>query len=288
VIDPSIAAVLRSRFTILRFFYWYGAILLVLITALYVLAENLQVGSTAREAATSFLGHFAATIAILMVTYAFYASVTPRGLRDAKVLALRSGEIAEGIVDLRVATSDYWFWGRSGSYFRDEVLPKLDELARKERRHVTARIVIPNTEGPGNAMRYAAMKRSLGEAADECTLAANILATSVAAIVACARNPYLHVCIGQCATVPVLRYDVSNSGGLVTRDAQKLPAILVNSGNSFFEMLRDAVENELAQSRRVTWDSAAPVFQQAGEVSIENALSAIEGLPSYRPPKRFL
>lgn len=284
MIDPSIRAVLRSRWTIRRFFLWYGAILAVVILVLWVLTANLQAGSTAREALTSFLGNFAATLAIFIVTYGFYVSVTPPGLRDAEVLPLRSAEIADGILDLRAAASDYWFWGRSGSYFRVAVLPRLDELARKERRHVTVRIVIPDPGGSGNAARYASMRRGLGEEADEHTLAANVVATVVAAVIASARNPYLHAHIGLCATVPVLRHDVSSSGGLVTRDARTLPAILVNSGNPYFEMLRDAVENELAQSRPVNWDTAAPVFQQSGKVTIKDALSAISGLPGGDDP----
>jgi hypothetical protein len=178
-----------------------------------------------------------------------------------------------------VAASDYWFWGRSGSYFRSAVLPKLDESARKERRHITVRIVVPNPQS-GNATRYASMRRGLGEEADEHTLAANVIATVVAAVITAARNPYLHVQIGLCATVPVLRYDISSSGALITRDAKALPAVLVNAGNPYFEMFRDSVENELAQSRPVTWDMDAPVFHQAKEVSIVDALSVIDGLPN--------
>jgi hypothetical protein len=123
------------------------------------------------------------------------------------------------------------------------------------------------------------MRRGLGEEADQYTLAANVIATVVAAVVAAARNPYLHVHIGLCATVPVLRYDISSSGALITRDAKGLPAVLVNAGNSYFEMFRDAVENELAQSRPVSWDTDARVFHQP-EVSLADALSAIDGLPN--------
>jgi hypothetical protein len=283
LIDASIRAVLRSPYAIRRFFAVYGAILAVVILLLWVLTANLPAGSTAREASTTFLGNFAATVAIFIATYGFYVFVTPSGLRNAEVLPLRSAEIADEIVDLRVAVSDYWFWGRSGSYFRAAVLPKLDELARRERRHVTVRIVVPDPAEPGNAVRYASMRRGLGEEADAQTLAANVLATVIAAVVASARNPYLHVRIGLCATVPVLRHDVSTSGALVTRDARTLPAILVNAGNPYFEMFRDAVENELAQSRTITWNMAAAAFHQTGPVSIEAALSAIDGLSSGEP-----
>ena len=257
---------------------FYGFILVGLILSLWIVTSNLTSGSAAREISTNFFGNFAAAVAIFMVTYGFYLFVTPPGLRDAQVLPLRSAEIADEIFDLRTTASDYWFWGRSGSYLRSSVLPRLEEVARMERRRITVRIVVPNPDGPGNALRYATMKRGLGEAADERTLAANVMATVVAAATASARNPYLKVQIGLCPTVPVLRYDMSNTGALITRDARTLPAILVNAGNPYFEMFRDAVENELAQARQITWDAASPVFQQVGEISVAEALTAISGL----------
>ncbi len=278
MIDPSIGAMLRSRYTIRRFFALYGFILVVILLLLWVLTTNLEAGSAARDASTNFLGNFAATVAIFLVTYGFYVFVTPPGLRNAEVLPLRSAEIADEIVDVSKAASDYWFWGRSGSYFRAVVLPRLAELARRDRQHVTVRIVLPDPDGPGNDLRYAAIKHGLGETADQNTLAANVVATVVAAAAASAQNPYLHVHIGLCATVPALRYDLATSGGLITRDARSLPAILVNAGNPYFEMFRDAVENELAQSRKVTWDDNATVLHESGEVSVADALTVVSGL----------
>jgi len=283
VIDPSVRAVLRSRYTIHRFFLLFGAIFVAALAALWVLELSPEASSMIGAVGAEFLRHLAADDAIVIVTYSFYLFVTPPGLRDAHVIPLRSGEIADGIVDLPVAASDYWFWGRSGTYFRSTVLPKLDEAARKERRHTAVGIVVPDPDEPGNSMRYASMKRGLGEEAEEHTLAANILATVTAAVVAAARNPYLHVSIGLCATVPVLRYDISSAGALVTRDAVNLPAILVNAGNPYFEMFRDAVENELAQSRRVTWDESAKALREGQDVSVGSALPAINGLANTDP-----
>jgi hypothetical protein len=158
-----------------------------------------------------------------------------------------------------------------------EVLPKLDHLARKQRRHVAVRIVLPDPTIVDNAIRYMAIKRGLGEAADEDTLAVNVVATVIAAILASVANPYLHIQIGLCTTVPVLRVDASSSAALLTRDAPELPAILVNSGNPYFEMVRDLVENELAQSRKVEWKKDAPVFR-ADSPSYSEVLAIVDGL----------
>jgi hypothetical protein len=127
---------------------------------------------------------------------------------------------------------------------------------------------------------YKRLKQGLGEAANDTTLSANVLATISAVVLACSRNPYLKAEIGLCPTVPVLRYDLSNSGALITRDAKKLPAILTNAGNPYFEMFRDAVENELAQSKRITWDLVAADPADLADALDDKVLTAINGLPA--------
>ncbi len=283
MIDSSTVATLRSPYTKRRFFAIYGAILAFLLILLLVLTASLEAGSALRDASTNFLGNFAATVAIFLVTYGFFLFITPSSLRNAKVLPLRSAEITDELFNLVNDTSDYWFWGRSGSYFRAKVLPRLTEIARRERKHIKVSIVLPDPYGPGNAHRYATMKTSLGEGADENTLAANVVATIVTAVDASIRNPYLNVHIGLCATVPVLRYDLATSGGLITRDARSLPAILVNAGNPYFDMFRDAVENELAQSSKVTWEDRSISSDQSGEVSVADALKVVSGLTVNDP-----
>lgn len=236
-----------------------------------------------REATIYFLGSLAAATSVFLITYAFYIFVTPSGLRNAEVVPLRDVEIADEIVDLPANTSDYWFWGRSGSYFRTVVLQRLSNLANRERRHISVRVVLPDPDREGTGAYYKRFKQGLGEEANDETLAANVVATVAAIVWECSCNPYLKAEIGLCATVPVLRYDLSNSGALVTRDAKKLPAILINSGNPYFEMFKDAVENELAQSKKIKWDTASTSTVQVADALADEFLAKIEGLPKHEP-----
>jgi hypothetical protein len=242
MIDPSVRAVLRSRYSIRRFFVFFGFLLFVLLLLLSLITANSTSGAL-REASTNFLGNFAATVAIFLCTYGFYVFITSPELRNAEVIPLRNIEIGDEIIDLPENASDYWFWGRTGSYFRTAVLPRLDALARNERKRIRIRIIIPDPDREGNSELYMHFRKGLGEEADKNTLSANVVLTIASSVATVLRNPYLAVEIGLCATVPVIRYDVSNSGSLVTRDAKGLPAILTNSGNPFFEMFKDAVEN---------------------------------------------
>jgi hypothetical protein len=233
-----------------------------------------------REASTNFLGNFATSVAAFLVVYGFYVYITPPGLRNAEVVPLRDVEIGDEIIRASEDISNYWFWGRSGNYFRSVVLPKLDEAARARRRRITVKVVLPDPCQAGSGELYRRLKIGLGEAADDNTLAANVLATVVATVQACRANPYLKAEIGLSRTVPVLRYDLSSAGGLVTRDAKKLPAILVNAHNPYFDMLQDAVENELAQSRLLSWDDAAAMPADADGFAPE-LLSSVRGLPIF-------
>jgi hypothetical protein len=278
MIDPSVKAVLTSRYSIRAFFFSFGGLLVLLLLSLIIISAGTSAGWF-RDAATNFLGNFSATVAIFLVTYGFFVFVTPPGLRNAEVVPLSNAEIADGILDLRAGASDYWFWGRSGSHFRSVVLPWLDEVSRNERRHIRLRIVLPDPDKDENAQLYMNIRRGLGEKADVMTLGANVLATIGSVAHACGRNPFLKAEVGLCQSVPTIRYDLSDTGALITRDAKHLPALLVNSGNAYFDMFKDAVENELAQSRKVTWNTAEIADEGPEEPLSDRVLAAITGGP---------
>jgi hypothetical protein len=148
MIDPSVRAVLRSRYSIRRFFIFFGILLFILLLLLWLITTY-SPPNAFREASTNFLGNFAATVAIFLCTYGFYVFITSPELRNAEVIPLRNVEISDGIIDLPANASDYWFWGRTGSYFRTAVLPRLDSLARSERRRIRIRIVVPDPDREG-------------------------------------------------------------------------------------------------------------------------------------------
>lgn len=277
MIDPSLRAVLRSRYSIRRFFVSFGVLLFVLLVLLWLITSNSPSGAF-REVSTNFLGNFAATVAIFLFTYGFYVFITSPELRNAEVIALRNVEISDEIIDLPENASDYWFWGRTGSYFRTVVLPRLDASARSERKRIRIRLIVPDPDREGNSELYMHFKKGLGEEADQNTLSANVVLTVALSVATVLRNPYLSMEIGLCASVPVLRYDISNSGSLITRDAKDLPAILTNSGNPFFEMFKDAVENELSQARKIVWDGSTPV-PIVGQELDQQFLDQLRGLP---------
>jgi hypothetical protein len=276
MLNPSVQGVIRSRHTI-RIFYGVTAVALaVTIMALVILANFFGL-DWLHEAAVSVLGHVAATLVVLMVVYGVWIWATPRELRNARVLALRGGEIPEFMGDLVSGASEYWFMGRSGGYFRAEVLPRLDKEARETRRAARIRIVLPNPYSGDNAVAYASMLNTLNEDADEMTLPAAVIATILEAARRAIENPYLEVEIGIAPSLPVMRLDVSNNGSLVTRDAKALPGIFCGPGNPYFDMFKSVVDNELRQSKRITWKGKINLGEL---INAADLAATFDGLPT--------
>jgi hypothetical protein len=196
-------------------------------------------------------------------------------LRNAQLIPIHSAEIYESIFDLRTDTNEYWFWGRSGTYFRASVLKELDDSSRMRRSHVTINLLLPEINDE-NSRQYRQIKRGLGEEADLRTLPASIVATIADTVKRVSLNPYLNARIALCSNVPSLRYDISTAAALITRDARHLPAILCNSGNPYYEMFRDAVLNEMNQSKPVSWD--ADNISENAELSLDDLLEQIVGI----------
>ena len=220
---------------------------------------------------------FQQLLVVLMVVYGVWVWATPRELRNAQVSALRGGAIPEFMDVLVSGASEYWSMGRSGSYFRATVLPRLDKDARETRRAARVRVVLPDPCSGDNAPAYALMLNTLNEDADSKTLPAAVTATILEAARRAVENPYLEVEIGIAPSLPVVRLDVSNNGCLVTRDARALPGIFCGPGNPYFEMFKSMVDNELRQSKRITWKGNINVAQL---VDAADLASAFNGLPA--------
>jgi hypothetical protein len=191
MIDPTLSAVLRSRYIIRRFFITYTIDFLFTLILFFMIMTFLP-GNFLTDVLLSFLTTLSATIALFIMTYGFYIYVTPPGLRNAQVIPLLSGEILEEIVDLPKDTANYWFWGRSGSYFRSSVLLRLDKISSHQRRHITMRIVLPDPSKDDNSTIYRKIKESLKESADDMTLLVSVTSTILHVSYLTSRNPYLH------------------------------------------------------------------------------------------------
>jgi hypothetical protein len=276
MIEPSVIGVLRSRYTIRRF-YGLCVFALILIAAILVSLAEVFGAGWFRETIISVLAHLAGAVIVLMLVYGAWLWVTPPELRNARVSALRAGEIPEAMAALVSGATDYWFMGRSGGYFRAKVLPDLDDEARQSRRAARVRVVVPEPLRGRNALAYSSMLQGLGEQVDRNTLPAAVVATVLDAAKRAVENTYLEVEIGMTPTLPVVRFDVSNNGAVITSDAKSLPGIFCGPASPYREMFRSIIDNELRQSTRITWD---PDLDVAGISNAADLARSFRGLPT--------
>jgi hypothetical protein len=250
MIEPSVEAVLKSPYSIRAFYLVFSGVCAICVLGLVLFAALTPQGWL-QTSAIALLSTLASSVAVIMMIYGVWIFVTPASIRNAVIRILPRFEISIVADALSDATNNYWFLGRGGSYFRSYVLPKLDRLSQRDRRHITLRVVLPNPKVARSAEIYKDMLVSLGEDADEHSLLRNVAATVLAIALRTTTNPYLVAKISLIPTLPVLRFDISDQGALITRDARDLPAIFCSGSNPCHQAFLDAVENELRQGTSV-------------------------------------
>jgi hypothetical protein len=210
-----------------------------------------------------------------MAIYAVWVLVTPPELRNSVVVPIRPKEISEFLSQIREDFSYYIFLGRSGNSFRSQVLPMIDRVARERREIKFVRVVVPDPQYGDNARSYGAMIRGLSEKATDDTLSIAVISMAIDLAGRAYDNTDLRIEMGLCPTLPVLRMDLSDRGGVLTRDAKVLPAIYCGPGG-YLEMFRAMAESEYRQSRKVAWHLKTDprTLRTATEIN-----AAFEGLP---------
>jgi len=275
MIDPNISAVLRSKYAIRRFFYIFSVLLICLLEAivLFKIIDVPYISESFIIAACTA----AAAIFVFLFSYWFYLDITPSGLRNATIIPIQSAEIAESIASLTTHTSNYRFLGRSGSYVRTDVFPTLSDKSAESHQYVEVKVLVPQPSA-SNSDTYRRIKAALGEKATDSTLGAHVLATIAVLAELAAKNKYFRPSIRLMHTVPVLRFDISDAVVLVTRDAKKLPAILVNTGNDHYGMFLDFFENEFEQAEELPLTPLVDEIAQLPAMSKDEILEKVSSM----------
>lgn len=252
MIDPSVTAVLRTKYTI-RQFYTVFSIIFFISSGLSVALSLGDFVPQAQAILASFFGSLSGTILTVMAIYGVWIFVTPPEIRHAVILPLRPKEISEFLEQIRTNSTQYVFWGRSGTSFRQNVLPTLDNRARSLRQSQSIKVVMPNPAAPSISSNYATMINGLGENANDKTLLVSVVAMALDLAIRSSENVDLRVEMCLCPTLPVVRMDISDQGAVITRDAKSLPGIYCGPGSQHLDMYRTMAENEFRQGKPITW-----------------------------------
>lgn len=265
-------------------FFWGFVLLGLLCTGGIWLFSSIIPQNTWTEVAKDVLTNILASIVVIVAFYFLYFHfIGPNpGLRE--MVPLRSQDIQTKLASLTKSARYYYFWGRSGSYFRSTPLIKLAEQARSEKAFTSIHVVLPDPSEPRLIKAYGDILKSLGEDNEGNKLLANVLATSTMCAIIGANNKYVQIKVYYSKFLPAFRVDMSDKGAVLTQDDPAKQGLFFEGGSEFHEMFRTTVTNEMLLSREVAWPVETFENLELDGSSSTAAILAQFGLPLGKAP----
>ncbi|GAA2408355.1 hypothetical protein GCM10010191_16090 [Actinomadura vinacea] len=189
---------------------------------------------------------------------------TKRALEETSVVQVIGGaQVAQVLAEARRSTDRWFFKGGTGTYIRAKTLPECVAAARRERRTLLFRMEIIDPANVTVCEDYARHRRSVAEGTDATgepwTLERTRKEAYATILAACwhkQRFGMLDIDIGLSRTMTTLRYDLSASRVVVTRDDPRGEALVVDSGKFYYGWVSAELQTSLDQARRVPVEQA--------------------------------
>ncbi|MFC0042030.1 hypothetical protein [Actinomadura rayongensis] len=191
-----------------------------------------------------------------------------RALDETSVVRVVSRAQVDQVLDEARRRTDRWFYkGGTGSYFRDRTLPDCVAEARRERRTLLFRVELVDPTDDVVCETLARHKASLpeprpGDVGGRWTgerVRKEVMATILAACWHKQRFAMLDIDLGLSRTMTTLRYDLSASHVIVTRDNPASDVLVVDSGKFYYGWCAAELQTSLDQARRVPLERARTV-----------------------------
>lgn len=248
------------RGKISRRIYWIvlGLVLGVLCLGRYLLLPAVSGVSTpsVSEDAASTLGDLIAAIVVAAFISALVLWLLPEGTSDDPIEAIAPIDIRSEL-NAALASADSWtFSGSAGRWNRSVALPALVERARLGGSTTAFTLMLVDPTNNALVGEYANYRRSIGpsegEAWNETRARRDIYATIVYAEATRASNPQLRLEIYVKPSASMMRYDMSESKVIVTREDPRATAYKCSSGSSLYDWFRRDVDYLKQQSRKLS------------------------------------
>lgn len=194
-------------------------------------------------------------------------SRTQRALDETALIQIVSGgEVGRVLAEARRGTDRWFFKGGTGTYIRAKTLPDCVEAARRERRTLLFRLEIIDPNNPELCDGYARHRRSVSDRPDATgepwTLERTRKEAYATILAACwyrQRFRMLDIDIGLSATMTTLRYDLSATCVVITRDDPQGKALVIGSDKFYYSWCMAELLTSLDQARRVPIEDAIAV-----------------------------
>jgi hypothetical protein len=164
--------------------------------------------------------------------------------------------------------SDFWsFKGGTGTYLRAVTLPECVERARGNRSNLTFTIDVVDPANLDACAAYARFRRSYAttegsydpEAWTQERTSKESYATVLAAAWHLQRLPGMTVHLYLSSTAPTLRFDVSQSGLIITQDDRARPGLLVTENHPLHRYYSVELQQSRNQARKIELGQSRPL-----------------------------
>lgn len=184
---------------------------------------------------------------------------TKQALEETSVVRVISGAQVGHVLEEARRDTDRWFFkGGTGTYIRAKTLPECVSAARRDRRTLWFRLEIIDPTNEAVCGDYAQHRRSVEVRPDatgeEWSLERTRKEAYATILAACwhkQRFGMLDIDIGLSQTMTTLRYDLSASRAVVTRDDPRGEALVIESGKFYYGWISAELQTSLDQARRV-------------------------------------
>jgi hypothetical protein len=205
----------------------------------------------------------------------------PPPSRPAIVSDVPAHEIGKLLESAFPTTKRWWFDGSTGRYQRARTLPEMGRLARAEGTSREVTIVILDPLDESLCTRYANYRGGLlsGQGKDWTveSVRRDLCATLLAACIYSETEP-LTITVGLKRTMSILRYDLSDTRLVITKEGRSDPAICCPSESFYFDAYLEDLRWGLKQARHV--DISKVTIPSRG-FDLESARDAFRAMDVY-------
>lgn len=215
---------------------------------------------------------------------------TGRHLDDLSIVRLLDkAELPAALAEARRVTDRWIYKGGTGRYARSVTIPECVANARRERRTLLVKLELLDPTDEQACDAYARYNHGLSELADPADrwtperARTEAYATILTACWHRQRFRLLDIEIGLSASMTTIRYDLSSSCVIITREDPGAPAMVIDRGRFFYDWCSTELQNSLDQSRRVPIEQArsAPLSDEPTIEEVRKLFQAL-GLPLAR------
>jgi hypothetical protein len=207
---------------------------------------------TAGRLLEQVLDDMLAAVLVAGLLTALLSYFAPEADVDSAVEIVPAKDRGPRLVRYQADTRQWWFSGSMGRYTRAKTLPALAAACREDGRGRTIVLQLIDPRDRHLCQRYANLRRSLreGERVPWSVehVQREVLSTIAAAYTTAAQQSLLDVRVALRPTLNQQRYDLSDSGVIITTEDERRDAICYPSCSPFYDTTRDELRLSLTQS----------------------------------------